>query len=84
MKLTIVYTSAAEIKAAIDNGVRVWWAYTGRDPAQTGYEVIKGKDGTYNIVYLAGTPHANAIGLTWRDGTTLNGKAEEFFSVVEA
>ena len=84
MKLTIVYTSAEEIKAAIDNGVKVYWSRLTRDHEQTGYEVIKDSIGQYLIAYLHGTHHASYIGLTWQDGTTINGKAEEFFSIVEA
>lgn len=58
-----------EIKAAIDAGKRVHWA-------NTGYEVIKDCHGRYLIVWQE---DKNAIGLTWRDGVTMNGKPEQFF-----
>ena len=68
------YKDAAEIKAAVDSGVRVF-------QHNSGYEVIKDSIGQYMIVWLKGTPQANYIGLTWNDGTTLNGKAWEFYSL---
>lgn len=70
------YKSAAEIKAAIDSGVRVF-------QHNSGYEVIKDSIGQYLIAFMRGTPWENYIGLTWTDGTTLNGKPEEFYSVNE-
>lgn len=67
------FANAAEIKAVVDAGERrVFWSHTG-------YEVLKGKAG-YVIVCLANN---YTIGLTWLDGTTLNGKPEEFFTVPE-
>lgn len=68
------FTNAAEIKAVVDKGERrVFWS-------NKDYEVIKDKVGQYQI-----TCHHNeySIGLTWADGTTLNGKPEEFFTVPE-
>ena len=58
-----------EIKTAIASGKKVHWA-------NTGYEVICDKIGQYLIVW---TDSGSCIGLTWRDGVTLNGKPEEFF-----
>lgn len=58
-----------EIKAAIAAGKKVHWA-------NAGYVVIQDKLGQYLIKC---TWNDHCIGLTWRDGTTLNGKAEEFF-----
>lgn len=58
-----------EIKAAVDAGKRVHWA-------NTGYEVIETGSGDYLIVWQK---DKNAIGLTWKDGVTLNGKPEQFF-----
>lgn len=84
MKMTITYNNAEEIKAAIDNGTRVYWSTHGYDASLTGYEVFKGKGGSYNIVWNRGGYGENAIGLTWTDGVTLNGKPEEFYSVVQA
>lgn len=58
-----------EIKTAVDNGQRVYQTHKG-------YEVIKDKLGQYLITYKY---NDYCIGLTWRDGVTLNGKEEEFF-----
>ena len=58
-----------EIKDAISNGQRVCWKYDS-------YEVIRDKNGNYLIkCQMNGT----AIGLTWADGTTLNGYEEDFY-----
>lgn len=70
------YTSAEHIKQAINTGRRVFWQ-------NSGYEVIKDSAGQYLIVWLKGTPQAHYIGLTWNDGTTLNGKAWQFYSLHE-
>ncbi len=58
-----------EIKSAVDAGKRVYWS-------NIGYEVIKDRSGLYLIVFAANN---YAIGLTWRDDVTLNGKPEDFF-----
>ena len=58
-----------EIKAAADAGKTVCWA-------NPGYRVRKTSDDAYAIVFL---PNDNAIGLTNRAGTTLNGQEEDFF-----
>lgn len=57
-----------EIKAAVDQGKTVCWS-------NEAYDVVKG-GGQYLIVCLH---NDHAIGLTWRDGVTMNGKPEEFF-----
>ena len=56
-----------EIKSVVDEGGVVHWkskAYT-----------VEKWSGDYSIVHQNG----HAIGLTWLDGQTLNGKAEDFF-----
>jgi hypothetical protein len=66
-----------QIKAAVREGRKVYWSnarYTvtlsiGR---RTGEE-------RWLIVSDAGRAGANAIGLTWADGVTMNGKPEEFY-----
>ena len=58
-----------EIKSAIDSGKRVYQHHKG-------YEVIKDNLGQYLITYKY---NDFCIGLTWRDGVTMNGKEEEFF-----
>ena len=58
-----------EIKTAVDNGDRVKWA-------NDLYDVVRGKNGEYAIVCSS---NQHTIGLTWMDGTTLNGKPEQFY-----
>lgn len=57
-----------EIKAAVDAGLTVCWANRSYvvELAPVGY-------------VIRCTANDNVIGLTWRDGVTLNGRAEEFF-----
>lgn len=59
------------IKTAIAAGKRVFW----KNPS---YEVIHDSVGQYLIVC-----HFNdhCIGLTWRDNVTMNGKAEDFYTI---
>ena len=57
-----------EIKAAVDAGKQVFWS-------NFNYEVIKSSD-SY-LIHSKSNNHS--IGLTWRDGTTLNGREDEFF-----
>ena len=64
----------AEIKSVIDNGKKVYWS-------NTAYQVIKDKIGQYLIGYDIGGRSENYIGLTWQNGTTLNGKETDFFIV---
>lgn len=59
-----------EITTAIDNGARVFWK-------SHAYEVIKDTKGQYLI--KCGS-NAHCIGLTWADGSTLNGKEFDFFT----
>lgn len=60
-----------EIKAAVDAGKTVIWK-------TTSYRVIKDSIGQYLIAYHHGYRDASYIGLTWRDGVTMNGKPDEF------
>lgn len=76
MNKTIIYNNAEEIKHAVDDGVHVYWV-------NKGYTVNKWRDGSYDITWNKGGYGENAIGLTWQDGVTLNGKPNEFFSVNE-
>lgn len=57
-----------EIKAAVDAGKTV-------HNQSEYYTVVKDKFGRYLIVGM----NQYAIGLTWTDGVTMNGKPEEFF-----
>lgn len=61
----------SEIKEAVDSGKTVCWS-------NDRYKVIKGKF-DYLIGFDIGGRQENYIGLTWRDGVTLNGKEEEFY-----
>jgi len=58
-----------EIKKAVDAGKKVYWS-------NTLYEVIKDSIGQY-LIHVIGT--SNYIGLTWKDGKTLNGDECQFF-----
>ena len=59
----------AEIKHEVTNGQTVCWA-------NTGYRVISNGSGYYLIVCQQ---NQHCIGLTWKDGTTMNGRPSEFF-----
>ena len=63
--------TAEEIKKAVNEGKTVCWA----TPA---YNVIKDSIGQYLIICLLNN---NCIGLTWRDGVTLNGEELQFFTI---
>lgn len=60
--------TTSEIKQAVDNGQKVYWK-------SLLYPVIKDTKGQY----LINCTNGSAIGLTWTDGETLNGKPEDFF-----
>jgi hypothetical protein len=57
-----------EIKEAIDSGKKVFWK-------QDNYQVIKGK---YEYL-IECKSNKHCIGLTWRDGITMNGEEQDFF-----
>jgi hypothetical protein len=59
----------SEIKAAVEAGRTVCWH-------NSGYRVIKDNLGQWLIIFI---PNQHCVGLTWRDGVTLNGKPEEFY-----
>lgn len=61
-----------EIKNAVDAGSGVHWK-------TYGYRVIKDNIGQYLIQCVM---NEDCIGLTHRDGVTLNGKPEDFFVAV--
>ena len=63
---------AEEIKQAINQGFRVYWA-------NKSYQVIKGK-GALAAEYLIKCDNGNCIGLTWCDGVPLNGDPKKFFT----
>ena len=59
----------AEIKQAIADGKQVFWS-------NNAYEVIKDAVGQYLIFCHV---NSSCIGLTWRDGVTMNGKEQDFY-----
>jgi hypothetical protein len=59
-----------EIKQSVNDGIEVFWA-------QDNYKVTKAKTGQYMIVC---TTNNDSIGLTHRDGITLNGYGDEFYT----
>ena len=60
-----------EIKAAVDKGQPVYWS-------SLLYQVTKDPKDQYHIICKQNN---FAIGLTWTDGTTLNGKESDFFTL---
>lgn len=60
--------TAPEIKQAINEGKKVYW----KSPV---YQVIKDNLGQY---FIKCTLNDHCIGLTWKDGVTLNGEEEDF------
>ena len=58
-----------EIKTAVENGKSVHWK-------TENYKVIKDSIGQWLIWSQF---NDNYIGLTWRDGKTMNGEEEHFF-----
>ena len=58
-----------EIKNAVLAGKTVHWM-------NSGYVVYEDSEGQWFIVCTA---NDSAIGLTWLDGVTLNGKEEQFY-----
>jgi hypothetical protein len=58
-----------EIKYAVEKGKSVHWV-------NDGYSVIKDKYGQFLVIFER---NQSAIGLTWRDGVTLNGKESDFY-----
>jgi hypothetical protein len=61
--------NAHDIRQAVDAGQRICWK-------SEAYEVIRDRLGQY---FIRCSMNGHVIGLTWQDGETLNGKAEDFF-----
>lgn len=57
-----------QIKESVLSGKTVHWM-------NVGYRVIRDSIGQWHIAHDSG----NAIGLTWRDGVTMNGEPSEFY-----
>ena len=60
-----------QIKQAIDDGKTVHWS-------NDLYTVIKDRLGQYLIIC---TSNDHCIGLTWKDGVTMNGQPEQFYVI---
>ncbi len=60
-----------EIKQAIHSGRRVFWHHQG-------YEVVYAPKISEYLIKCHG--NQNIIGLTWKDGVTMNGKPSDFFT----
>ena len=60
-----------QIKKAIAEGKKVYWA-------SLAYDVIKDDIGQYLIKCNL---NGHCIGLAWRDGITVNGKEDDFFTM---
>ena len=58
-----------EIKYAVEKGRSVHWA-------NDGYSVINDNLGRFLVIF---EPNQSCIGLTWKDGVTLNGKESDFY-----
>lgn len=58
-----------DIKRAVESGETVHWA-------SVAYRVVLDAVGQWIIVC---SHNDHAVGLTWRDGVTLNGEPEQFF-----
>lgn len=62
-----------EIKSAVRAGHVVHWA-------STAYQVLMHRfNGGPEQWFIKCLSNGNAIGLTWTDGVTMNGKPDEFF-----
>lgn len=60
-----------QIKAAVASGLKVCW--------KNGAYVVTGSGNDHLITFCKGYRHENSIGLTWKDGSTLNGAATDFY-----
>jgi len=63
-----------EIKASVESGQTVHWA-------SQAYRIIKDDVGQWLIQCDI---NGYCIGLTWRDGVTMNGEEEQFFVAAKA
>lgn len=61
-----------QIKEAVQQGKTVHWS-------NTGYKVILSKTYKGEEQWLISHTNGHAIGLTWTDGITMNGKEEDFY-----
>ena len=60
-----------QIKVAVRMGLKVCW--------KNGSYVVTGSGSDYLITFGKGSRHENSIGLTWKDGCTMNGDPKDFY-----
>ena len=68
----------AEIKSAVLAGDTVHWASSAYVVKHVRYRKLTGDYVDYGWCIVC-VPNGSTIGLTWRDGVTLNGEAEDFY-----
>jgi hypothetical protein len=61
-----------EIKNAVNQGKDVFWKHDG-------YKVVAGIEKAVGKYFVVCTANSHTIGLTWRDGKTMNGAEEDFY-----
>ena len=61
-----------QIKKAVDQGKEVFWK-------TDGYRVVAGTQKGSGEYFVVCTENQYTVGLTWRDGKTMNGNEIEFY-----
>tara|TARA_B100001094_G_C17911206_1_gene661293 strand:+ start:161 stop:739 length:579 start_codon:yes stop_codon:yes gene_type:complete len=69
------FQSVDAIKTAVDSGKTVYWS-------NSNYQIVISHPRSYQTEYLIKClDNDSCIGLTWRDGKTLNGKLKDFYTI---
>ena len=69
------FESVEAIKNAVDSGKTVCWS-------NSNYQIVISHPRSYQTEYLIKClDNDSCIGLTWRDGKTLNGKLKDFYTI---
>lgn len=68
-----------EIKAAVREGKKVHWCNDGYEVKLSTFPPMRSDVQPEEQWLIVFTPNGHAIGLTWTDGVTMNGKPEEFY-----
>ena len=69
------FESLEAIKTAVDSGKTVCWS-------NSNYQIVISHPRSYQTEYLIKClDNDSCIGLTWRDGKTLNGKLKDFYTI---
>jgi hypothetical protein len=61
-----------QIKKAVDQGKDVFWKHSG-------YKVVAGTQKAIGEYFIVCTENQYTVGLTWRDGKTMNGNEIDFY-----